>query len=201
MGDVSGTILARVELERHGGGTIVTPINSSNVIKDIAAAYGGKVVFSRVGPPAIVAEVKRHKAIFAFEESGKVIYPHLNYLSDSGLAIAHLLEHLASSGKKLSTLVDELPQYYQLKRAIDCPNHLKRSVSDYALARVKEQFPEAQVITKDGVKIIFDNGWVLLRPSGTEPVYRCFVEARQKKRAQQLLKLGLDWIDDVLKQS
>ena len=64
---------------------------------------------------------------------------------------------------------------------------------------VKHHFPKAQVITKDGVKVVFDDGWLLLRPSGTEPVFRCFTEARVKKRAQELLNLGLDWIDDVLK--
>ncbi len=66
---------------------------------------------------------------------------------------------------------------------------------------VKEHFPEAQVITKDGVKVVFEDGWLLLRPSGTEPVFRCFTEARQKKRAQELMDLGLNWIDDILASS
>lgn len=201
MGDLSGTILARIELQRRKGGTIVTPINTSNVIEDIATKQGGKVVYSRVGPPAIVAAVKRHRAIFAFEESGKAIYPHLNYLSDSGLATAHLLEYLAAEEQKLSALIDALPKYHQLKRAIDCPNHLKKAVTDYALTMGKKQFPEASFITEDGVKIVFPDGWVLLRPSGTEPVFRCFAEARQKKRVKELLALGLEWINAVLEQT
>ncbi|MFW9831742.1 MAG: hypothetical protein ACFFD8_08205, partial [Candidatus Thorarchaeota archaeon] len=157
-----------------------------------------RVVYSRVGPPAIVAAIKRHNALFAFEESGKIIYPHQNYLSDSGLATAYLLEHLAKHNLHLSTIVDSFPQYYQLKRAIDCPNELKEAVTNHALAVVKNEFAEAEVITKDGVKVVFPDGWLLLRPSGTEPVYRCFAEAREKKRAQELLNLGLRLIADVL---
>ncbi|MHA2429254.1 MAG: phosphoglucosamine mutase, partial [Candidatus Hermodarchaeia archaeon] len=199
MGDISGTLLAQIELQRHGGGTIVTPINSSNLVDDIVTQHNGQVVRSRVGPPAIVAAVKKHQALFAFEESGKAIYPHLNYLSDSGLATLHLLEHLTKHDTSLSTIIDGFPQYHQLKRAIDCPNELKEVVTNHAKHEAKEHFPEAKVITLDGVKILFDDGWLLLRPSGTEPVFRCFAEAQQKNRVQQLLKLGLDWIDDVLK--
>lgn len=201
MGDISGTLLAQIEIQRHKGGTIVTPINSSNLVEDIITQHNGQVVRSRVGPPAIVAAVKKHQALFAFEESGKAIYPHLNYLSDSGLATIHVLEHLAKHETLLSTIIDGFPQYHQLKRAIDCPNELKEVVTNHAIREVKEHFTDAKVITLDGVKIIFDDGWLLLRPSGTEPVFRCFAEAQQKTRAQQLLKLGLDWIDDVLKAS
>lgn len=199
MGDVTGTILACIELKRRGGGTIITPINSSNLVADMVAQYKGKVVYSQIGPPAIVAAVKQHKAIFAFEESGKVFYPNLNYLSDSGLATAHLLEYLAEQDVTLSKLVDSLPRYHQLKRAIDCPNRLKKSVINHVLSAASSEYPDADLITLDGVKIVFEDGWLLLRPSGTEPVFRCFAEARTKKRARELLKQGLDWINIVLK--
>ena len=200
MGDVSGSILAQIELERHGGGILVTPINSSNVIEDVAVQNGGQVIYSRVGPPAIVAAVKRHRAIFAFEESGKAIYPKLNYLSDSGLATVNLLQSLAQRNVKLSTLVNALPKYYQLKRAIACPNPLKEKVTNYIKQVVKEQYPEAEVVTMDGVKVIFEDGWLLQRTSGTEPVYRCFAEAQSEKRAKELLQMGLNWVYTVLKQ-
>ncbi len=198
MGDVSGTLLAEIELARHGGGTIVTPINSSNLVEDVVGQFKARVVYSRIGPPAIVATVKRYNALFAFEESGKVIYPHLNYLSDSGLATVHLLEYLTKQQKPLSAIIDSYPKYYQLKRAIDCPNELKEGITSHAMKEAKKHFPQAHIDAKDGVKIIFDDGWLLLRPSGTEPVFRCFAESRQKKRAQELLNLGLDWVERSL---
>jgi phosphomannomutase/phosphoglucomutase len=201
MGDVSGTLLAYIELSREGGGTIVTPINSSNLVEDVVGQFKARIVYSRVGPPAIVAAAKKFKALFAFEESGKIIYPRINYLSDSGLGSAHLLEYLAKHEMTLSKIIDEFPKYIQLKQAIDCPNEFKQTITTHILDMVKQQFPEVHLITEDGVKIVFDDGWLLLRPSGTEPVFRCFAEARQKKRAQELLNLGLDWINDVLKSS
>ncbi|MFX1563710.1 MAG: phosphoglucosamine mutase [Promethearchaeota archaeon] len=199
MGDVTGTVLACIELDRRGGGTIVTPINSSNLIEDMAKLHKGKVVYSRIGPPAIVDAVKKHKAIFAFEESGKIIYPQLNYLSDSGLAAARLLEYLAEQDTSLSQIIDSLPHYQQLKQAIDCPNHLKKSIIEHVLSVASNEYPDANLITLDGVKLVFGDGWLLLRPSGTEPVFRCFAEARTRKRARELLKQGLDWINIVLK--
>ncbi len=201
MGDVSGTLLACLELDRYGGGTIVTPINSSNLIEELAAKHDGTVEYSRVGPPAIVAAVKKHNAVFAFEESGKVIYPQLNYLSDSGLASVHLLEHLAKTETPLSTFINQFPKYYQLKRALDCPNHLKQQIIDHVLQSAKHQVPKASIVTIDGIKLVFDDGWLLLRPSGTEPVFRCFSEARSKKRAEELIQLGLNWINDILTSS
>jgi len=197
MGDVSGSILASIELERRGGGIIVAPINTSNLIEEVASRYGGKVVYSRVGPPAIVAQMKRHHAIFGFEESGKIIYPHLNYLSDSGMATAHLLQYLAQRNLKLSVLVDELPKYHQLKRAINCPNRLKPRVLNHVLQRAKES-GLGELLTIDGVKIVLDDGWLLLRPSGTEPIFRIFTEAKTKQKAQQLLQQGMKWVDEVL---
>ena len=197
MGDVSGSLLARIELERRGGGVIVAPINTSNLVEEVASRYGGKVVYSRVGPPAIVAQMKRHRAIFGFEESGKVIYPHLNYLSDSGMATAHLLQYLAQQDTKISTLVDEFPKYHQLKRAIDCPNRLKSKVLEHALQRAKES-GLGELLTIDGVKMVLEDGWLLMRPSGTEPVFRIFTEAKTKQRARWLLQLGLEWVDEVL---
>ncbi|MFX1581607.1 MAG: hypothetical protein ACFFCJ_05240 [Promethearchaeota archaeon] len=199
MGDVSGTLLAQIELIREGGGTIVTPINSSNLVEDIVGQFKARVVYSRVGPPAMVAAAKKYNALFTFEESGKIIYPRINYLSDSGLGAVHLLEYLAKTQKPLSAIIDKFPKYTQLKRAIGCPNKLKEQVTAHALSMVKQHFPKAKVITKDGVKVVFDDGWLLLRPSGTEPVFRCFSEALDNNRAQELLELGLAWIDDILK--
>jgi phosphomannomutase/phosphoglucomutase len=198
MGDVSGTLLACLELDRQGGGTIVTPINSSNLIEEMVAKHNGTVKYSRVGPPAIVAAVKQHNAVFAFEESGKAIYPQHNFLSDSGLASVYLLEHLAKTESALSALIDQFPKYHQLKRALDCPNHLKQQIIDHVLQSAKNQVPKASVVTIDGIKLVFDDGWLLLRPSGTEPVFRCFSEARSKRRAQELLQLGLNWINDII---
>ena len=201
MGDVSGSLLAYIELTREGGGTVVTPINSSNLVEDIVGQFKARVVYSRVGPPAMVAAAKKHNALFTFEESGKIIYPRLNYLSDSGLGTVHLLEYLAKTEKKLSDIIDGFPKYVQMKRAIDCPNNLKEAVTANAMKMVQQHFPDAQLITQDGLKVVFEDGWLLLRPSGTEPVFRCFSEAQNQNRAKALLDLGLEWIDEVLKSS
>ncbi|MFX1475481.1 MAG: hypothetical protein ACFFCO_08400 [Promethearchaeota archaeon] len=200
QGDVSGTIFARLELERHGGGTIVTPINTSNVVEDMAREFNGTIVYSRIGPPAIVAKIKANNAIFGFEESGKAIYPHLNYLSDCGLATAHMLEYLAENNVRLSSLVDALPKYHQIKQSIDCPDALKEVVVKHLIRVFKTDFPNAAFETMDGLKVVFDDGWLLLRPSGTEPKFKVFSESQYKPRAQALFQIGLNYLNETLRQ-
>ena len=198
QGDVSGTIFARIELERRGGGTIVTPINTSNVVFDMAQKYKGTVVNSRIGPPAIVAKIKSHQAIFGFEESGKAIFPHINYLSDSGVATGHILEYLAQNNLQLSTLVDEFPQYHQIKRSLDCPDSLKGTVITQLIEALTTDFPKAEFVTIDGIKVLFDDGWLLLRPSGTEPKFKVFSESHYAHRAQQLSQIGVKYLKEVM---
>ncbi len=194
QGDISGTIFARLELERQSGGTIVTPINTSNVVYDMAREFKGEVVNSRIGPPAIVAKIKSHQAIFGFEESGKAIYPHINYLSDSGLATSQILEYLAKNNIKLSVLVDSLPKYHQIKRSLDCPNSMKGKVMKGLIKVLKTQFVNADFVTIDGLKVIFDDGWLLLRPSGTEPKFKVFSESQYAPRAEELFQIGLSYL-------
>jgi phosphomannomutase/phosphoglucomutase len=198
QGDVSGTIFARLELERRGGGTIVTPINTSNVVNDMAREFKGTIVYSRIGPPAIVAKIKANAAIFGFEESGKAIYPHLNYLSDCGLATGHILEYLAENDVRLSSLVDELPKYHQIKQSIDCPDSLKGILLKRLIRAFRTDFPRAKFDTLDGLKVVFDDGWLLLRPSGTEPKFKVFSESQYKPRVQELFQLGLNYLNEAL---
>jgi phosphomannomutase/phosphoglucomutase len=164
----------------------------------MARKYKGTVVNSRIGPPAIVAKIKAHQAIFGFEESGKAIYPQINYLSDSGVATGHILEYLAQNDLQLSTLVDELPQYHQIKRSLDCPDPLKAAVNKHLLEALKTAFPKAEFVTIDGIKLLFDDGWLLLRPSGTEPKFKVFSESHYAPRAQELFQMGVKYLKEVL---
>lgn len=199
-GDVSGSIFVEETLKRRGGGTVVAPINSSQLLKRVCDKYGGEVVYTRVGPPAIVSEIKRVEAVFGLEESGKYIWPETILYGDPALATLKMLEIISEKQKTLSQLVQEFPKFYAIKRAFHCPNELKEKVSIKALEEWRRRGEEAEVVEVDGVKFVYPDGsWILLRPSGTEPVFRAYVESRSSDRAKELAELASGLVRKTLK--
>ena len=105
-----------------------------------------------------------------------------------------ILEIVAKTGKPLSQLIDELPTYYSEKRKVECADDKKAYVAE----KILEETTDYEVDTTDGVKIINDKGWVIIRPSGTEPIYRCFSEAKTPEDAEELVEWGMNLINKYL---
>ncbi len=188
--DYMGALFAKHELLKRRG-AIVCPINTSSVINYVAERYGGDLVYTRVGPPAMAeALVKTENAIFAFEETGKYIWPDNIYYGDPAYAAARTLQLIEDYGP-LSRLIKEFPKFYQEKIAIPCPDALKKPLLE-KLREELEGLKDAELILVDGIKTVFKNGdWILLRPSGTEPVFRCFIESGSPDRLKELKEFAL----------
>ena len=195
--DYMGALFAKYELLKRKG-TIVCPVNTSSVIEYVVRKYGGRYIFTKVGPPAMAeALVKTSDAIFAFEETGKYIWPQNIYYGDPAYATGRLLQ-LISEHAPLSQLISEFPVLFQEKIAIPCPDHLKGPVLSVLLNRLKES-ENVKLILIDGVKAIFENGdWILLRPSGTEPVFRCFIETSNPNRLESLKEYALKLVKEAM---
>jgi phosphomannomutase/phosphoglucomutase len=198
-GDISGCIFAKAVLKKHCGGSIAVPINTSQLIEWICNAHNGKITYTKVGPPNIVSDLKRVKALFGMEETGKNIWPETILYGDWALATLKMLEIMAEEQKSLLELVQEFPRFHMRKKAFRCPEPLKNAVMTTALEEWKKRKEEAKVITIDGAKIIYPDGsWMLLRPSGTEPVFRVYVESKDSTRVKELMKVGSELIQDSL---
>lgn len=194
-GDASGCVFVKDILMKHLGGVIVAPINTSQLINWVCNVYNGKITYTKVGPACIVSGLKRVKAVFGVEETGKNIWPEAILYGDWILATLKMLEIMAREQKSLSELVQEFPKFHMRKEAFHCPEALKKSVMMNALKEWKKRGEEAKVATIDGIKIIYPDGsWMLLRPSGTEPVFRIYVESQDPTRVQQLAKVGSELI-------
>ncbi len=182
-GDRSFALVAENFLKNNPGEEIVTPVSSSQVIEDVASACGGKVVWTRVGSPYVSRAMIERGAKLGGEENGGIFYgPHFP-VRDGAMATALILEIMASSGEKLSTLMERLPRYFNVKDKVPCPAKLKSKVLRQLQARVKGD----RIDTTDGLKIWHEGrGWILVRPSGTEPIYRLFAEAKSEGEAQAL---------------
>lgn len=197
-GDRTFALVEKAFLQKHSGETVVTPVSSSRVVKDVAEEYGGKLVWTKVGSTVVSYAMKKLKAKLGGEENGGVFYGPHQPVRDGAMTVALILEIMAKTGKKLSRLLGELPRYFLVKDKIECPNEKKQQVLEKLIAEVEHLKPE----TIDGVKIWFpDKSSILIRPSGTEPIYRFYAEAKTKERASRLVKEYKRRLQDIIRKT
>ncbi len=200
-GDTLLALVADYYLATRGGKVIATTVSSSSVVDIVARKHGASVVRCRVGDVFVSNLVKEHNAVLGAEPSGPFIFPEVHYCPDGPLAACKVLELLDWAKRPLSALVDELPEMHLLRASVKCSNDVKPVVMK-AVANTLEDLSDVEEVSKlDGVRASFsDNSWILIRPSGTEPVIRITVEAQSASRAKDLLNRGKNAISLVLKQ-
>ena len=184
-GDQSGCLVADFVLEKHKGATIVTSVSSGQAIEAVAKRHSAKVLRTKVGSVEISRAIIERNAIFGFEENGGCIYqPHIP-VRDGGMTTALMLECLASRGMSFSKAVSfVVPKYYQSKTKV-AVNGKKVE----AVMKAVERQAKGEVERIDGIKLWSNqHSWVLVRPSGTEPIVRVFAEADTQEGADQLVK-------------
>ena len=185
MGDKTFAVVEKRFLIENPNSQIVTPVSSSTLIKDVADAYKGEIVWTKVGSVTVSQKMKEVKAKLGGEENGGVFYGPHQAVRDGAMTTALILNIMAETGEKLSKLVAEQPQYFIEKGKIECPEDKKQKLLEKLLAQLKG----ANVNTLDGAKIWFeDKSAILLRPSGTEPAFRMYAEAKTQERATKLIK-------------
>jgi phosphomannomutase / phosphoglucomutase len=184
MGDQTFALVEKYYLKEHPNEQIVTPVSSSTLIKDIADAHKGKIVWTKVGSVTVAQTMKQLRAKLGGEENGGIFYGPHQPVRDGAMSTALILQIMAKTGKKLSTLIEELPTYFLEKGKIDCEEKLKEKV----LKELLKELAGSNVNTIDGAKIwLGENGSILIRPSGTEPIYRLYAEAKTAQKAKKLV--------------
>ncbi|KUO39054.1 MAG: phosphoglucosamine mutase [Hadesarchaea archaeon DG-33] len=179
---------------------VVTTVDASSVVDDCVAERGGKVVRTRVGDVSVATAIKKHKAVFGGEPSGAWIFPRVHLAPDGPLATIKILELLDSTGKKLSELLDMLPEYPTVREKVACPNEKKADVMKKFKIHAKREFLSVKrILTIDGVRLEFESGWVLVRPSGTEPYIRVTVEGKTPTRAKEIGRKAAKILKDAMR--
>jgi len=186
---------------KDSGGIAVTPVTTSSCFDDVVKDNNGTVVHTAVGSPIVARVMIDKNSVFGGEENGGLIFPEMQYCRDSAMSIAKILEIMAKEDKKLSELIDEIPKYEVFKTKIPCPNDKKEIVMKKLAQDTKNDEKILEVDEKDGVKIYFENGWVLMRPSGTEPIFRIYSESKDKKTAEELATKYKELAEEIVKDS
>lgn len=161
-------------------GPTVSNLSSSRALKDVTERHGCTYTSSKVGEVNVTTEMERTGAVIGGEGNGGVIYPASHYGRDALVGIALILSHLAHLGCKTSELRATYPPYFISKNRIDLDPTLDVDTVLVALQGIYKMY---DVDTRDGVKINFPQGWVLLRKSNTEPIIRVYSEAPTMEQA------------------
>lgn len=164
-------------------GNTVSNMSSSRALRDITNKHQGNYEASAVGEVNVVELMKKNNAIIGGEGNGGIIYPELHYGRDSLVGVALFLTHLAYAKVKVSQMKAALPQYYMSKNKIELTPEIN---VDLILEKMTEKYKTEEISTIDGVKIDFEENWVHLRKSNTEPIIRIYTESGTQESADQL---------------
>ena len=164
-------------------GNTVSNLSSTRALKVVTEKYGGSYSASAVGEVNVVKMMKETDAIIGGEGNGGIILPELHYGRDALVGIALFLSHLAKCGKPISHLKASYPPYIISKNKIELTPEIH---VDTILKNLEEKYKNQPVNTIDGVKIEFDDEWVHLRKSNTEPIIRIYAEGSTLRVADSL---------------
>ena len=188
---LGGDQLLALFAKRFAKKKVVVTVDTSMAIDDYIDA---KIIRTRVGDVFVSEEVKKSKAEFGGEPSGTWIFPDQSYCPDGVLAAARLVE--MASKKKLSELTSKIPRYQMFRGAVSYNPKFKEMVLrnlDKAMRALKCD----ELLTLDGYRLQYEDGWALVRPSGTEPKIRLLAEARTEKRAGDIMNT----MDNIVKRA
>lgn len=176
-------------------GATVSNLSSSMALKVVTEKHGGTYTSAAVGEVNVVEEMKRTNAIIGGEGNGGIIYPELHYGRDALVGIALFLTHLAKSNISCSRLRASYPNFHISKNKME----LTAAVNvDDILAKIEKQYASKEINNIDGVKIIFDNEWVHLRKSNTEPIIRIYSESESEATAEHLAQKIISDIREII---
>ncbi|MBE0550858.1 MAG: phosphoglucosamine mutase [Ignavibacterium sp.] len=176
-------------------GNVVVNLSTSRSVEDVAKKHNCKVFRSPVGEANVVQKMKEVNAVIGGEGSGGVIYPALHYGRDALVGIAFTLQYLADSGKKLSEIKVDLPNYFISKKKID----LKGVSPDEVLNKLIKKYSTESINTEDGLRVDFNDHWVHFRKSNTEPIVRIITESKSHEYSEELSKRYYHEINALMK--
>ena len=186
-------------VERNGGGTVVTHVGASMNVDNMVNEAGGKIVRTPVGDAFITEAMVKHGAVFGGEPVGAWVFPEHHMCPTGVMGALKVLEALEETGKSIEEFISAAPEYPLDRAKLGCEDTQKPR----AMTLIAEGYQDAyrnvgSVSTVDGVRLEMENGWALIRPSGTEPLIRITVEGRTMEDVEDIMNRGRLLVKKVL---
>ena len=177
------------------GGNAVSNLSSTRALSDITNKHGGEYFASSVGEVNVVEKMKETSAIIGGEGNGGIIYPKLHYGRDALVGIALFLTYLSEKDLSVSELRSSYPNYFISKNKIQLTDSTDMQ---FIISELANKYSKEKINLIDGLKIDFDEGWVHLRKSNTEPIVRIYSESISKQKADKLASIFVEEIKSLI---
>ncbi len=198
-GDIALAILAKYYLNSNPGGRVIYDVACSTAVPRVVEEAGGTPVVNRVGHAYMMDRMITEGALIGGEVSSHLYFSDIYGLDDALFAALKMAEVISTSGKKLSQLLAEIPKYPKTPvMNFDCPDEAKFRVVDELIKEL--QGTTSEIITIDGVKALYTDGWLLIRASNTLPQVKMIAEAETESTLNELIELGTVKIREKIKQ-
>ncbi|MGH1569110.1 MAG: phosphoglucosamine mutase [Nitrosopumilus sp.] len=192
-GDKSALALTQHILKKNPNSIVVTCLNSGSNIEVLSEKFDSKVIRTKVGSVEVSRKMVPTDALIGFEENGGYMYGKHNQVRDGCMTLALMLDLLATSGKPLADEINNLPTSFTTKDKVSCST----DKVPILISTLKEEFPSSD--TSDGIKITIDSkNWVMIRPSGTEPIVRVYAEAESQEKLDTLMSEYLEKVSSII---
>ncbi len=198
-GDRTIAFLSQDYLLRAKGGIIVTTVDSSLALDEIVKKGGGETIRTPVGDIQVAVKVKESEALMGGEACGVFILPDFHLAPEPFLAACMILERMARTEKSFGELISEIPIYPLMKSKLKCPNEKKETVMETLVDKLPKELENVEkVITVDGIGVTLKKGWILVRPSGTEPVIRITCEGPTEELVRSTLESAKRIVENII---
>ena len=192
-GDSSALLLCDYLLKQYPNSQVVTCLNSGNTIEKIVKKNNSRVVRTKVGSVEVSRKMVNDHALVGYEENGGFMFGKHNCVRDGAMTLALMLNLLCKSKFNLSEKINNLSPSFTTKTKINCSLEQSKIV----ISELLNEFPDSN--TSDGIKIDVDeNNWVMIRPSGTEPIIRIYGESNSQQNLDSLISNFVEKTKSIL---
>lgn len=191
--------ISRLAVKQSGKARVVTTVETGKLLDEALADLGAEVIRTRVGDVPLAYATKELEAAIGVEPVGVYVLPQAGYYPESFLAALFLLSHLKDA-REIREFLAQLPPFFLEQAKIPCPNGSKSKVAEICREKANS-FEGGRLNDLDGVRLDFPDSWLLIRASGTEPIFRVLVEANSESRAKQLMAQGVSLVEAAIARS
>jgi len=198
-GDQLLILFARDILKKNPGATIISEVKCSQNLYEDIARHGGRGIMWKAGHSLLKSKMKAEKALLGGEMSGHIFFADRYFGYDDAIyASGRLLEILSQTEKRIPELFSDLPKTYSTPEIrVDCPDEIKFNLVEKVRDSFRQEYP---IVDVDGVRIIFPDGWGLVRASNTQPVLVLRFEARSSERLKEIRALVENRVSQISRQ-